>query len=193
MVPGNHDDRDVMRSVFGDVLARQCGQPVPNDERINFAVSVGRWRLLGIDTHWPGEVAGHVGTTQLTWLREQLERYGPEPTIVFCHHPPVEIGSVWMDRIGITDRDAFAEVLNEFPQVQFICCGHVHHDFEGRLQHARVVATPSTGLQFTPEGTEATFADVPPGYRVIELSDDQLTTQVHRVPEAHRHPESHAT
>jgi len=193
IVPGNHDDRNVMRAVLGRVIDRQCEQPTPDDDRINFDVSVGNWRLLGIDTRLPGEVAGHMGSAQLEWLRLQLDAHASSPTIVFCHHPPVEIGSVWMDRIGITDRQAFADLLDEYPIVRFVCCGHVHHNFAGPLRHARVVSTPSTGLQFSPIGTEATFANDAPGYRVIELNEDTFSTTVHRVEEAHRHPETFAT
>ena len=180
VVPGNHDDRNVMRSVLADVINRQSvGSQLPSD-RINFSILAGAWQLLGIDTHLPGEVAGHVGNEQLRWLSETLDQHAPHPVIVFCHHPPVEIGSIWMDKIGITDRDAFVRVLNDYPCVRLVCCGHVHHEFEGQLQHARVVATPSTGLQFDPAGLEPSLTDDAPGYRIIELSEDKFTTQVHR-------------
>ena len=50
------------------------------------------------------------------------------------------------------------------------------------------MTTPSTGLQFDPAADTATFAAAPPGYRLIELSDEGFTTRVVRLPEARFSP-----
>ena len=66
------------------------------------------------------------------------------------HHVPVTVGSAWLDAIGLVEPEAFHKLIGSAPQVELICCGHVHHEFEGFLGRARVVATPSTGVQFVP-------------------------------------------
>ncbi len=188
IVPGNHDDRSVMRSVLGDVIDRQAIDPVPGDDRIVFSFESGSWRCIGLDTHSPGEVPGYFGEPQADWLRSQLAAHGDNPSLLFFHHPPIDVGSEWMDRIGLKDRERLQEIIQAFPAVRLVCCGHVHHEFEGRVAETRIVTTPSTGIQFDPRGSEARFASDPPGYRVIELSDDHFETRVARLPHASHTP-----
>jgi Icc protein len=190
IVPGNHDDRAVMQSVFGDVIERLATGPVKDDDRIVFSFHCGQWLCLGLDTHAPGEVAGHFGERQADWLRAQLSDHGDNPSLLFCHHPPIDVGSEWMDRIGLKDRHRLLDVVQDYSSVRLICCGHVHHESEGHAGHVRVVTTPSTGIQFDPRGSEPQFANDPPGYRIIELAGDQLKTRVARLPQADHTPTS---
>lgn len=188
IVPGNHDDRRVMRSVLSDVIDRQSSDPVPDDDRIVFTFDCANWRCFGLDTHSPGEVPGYLGEPQAAWLRTQLTAHGNNPSLLFFHHPPVDVGCEWMDRIGLKDRERLVEVIQDFPAVQLVCCGHVHHEFEGRIANTRIVTTPSTGIQFDPHGSDPQFASDPPGYRVIELANDQFRTHVVRLPHADHTP-----
>ncbi|MCH2201126.1 MAG: phosphodiesterase [Fuerstiella sp.] len=188
IVPGNHDDRDVMRTILGDVIAQQNPGDIPGDDRITFTLDCGPWLLAGLDTHAPGQVPGQFGGAQAAWLNERLAVHGNRPCVLFCHHPAVDVGSDWMDAIGLTDRNELVDVVRNHPAVQLICCGHVHHEFNGQIGRTRVVTTPSTGLQFAPGGTQAKFADDPPGYRVIELCDNQLETYVVRLSHAEHTP-----
>ncbi len=184
VVPGNHDDRNVLRSVLGDVIDRQAGSSVPDDDRITFSFDCGSWLCVGLDTHLPGEVPGQLGIAQAQWLRQRLTEHGDNPSVLFCHHPPVDVGSIWMDAIGLQDRQLLLDVVSDFSGVRLISCGHVHHEFEGSSGSVRVVAAPSTGLQFDPQGTQATFANDPPGYRIIELNGNSVETRVVRLSEA---------
>ncbi|MCH2210141.1 MAG: phosphodiesterase [Fuerstiella sp.] len=188
VVPGNHDDRDVMRTMLGDVIGQQNPGDIDGDDRITFMLHYGSWLLVGLDTHVPGQVSGRLGEAQAAWLHERLAVHGDRPCILFCHHPTVDVGSDWMDAIGLTDRDLLVDVVRDHPSVRLICCGHVHHEFEGYSGKTRVVTTPSTGLQFRPEGTPSRFADDPPGYRVIELYENQLETYVARLPHVEHTP-----
>ncbi len=183
LVPGNHDDRAVLRSVFGDVTDRQAATDVPQDDRIVFSTACGSWLLLGLDTHCPGEVSGHLGGPQADWLRQRLTDHGRSPSILFCHHPPVSVGSEWMDAIGLQDRSLLRDIVADFPDIRVICCGHVHHEFSTDLGTAQVITTPSTGLQFDPAGSSPAFTDAPPGWRIIELSGTGMTTHVERLPD----------
>lgn len=176
-VPGNHDDRRVLRSVFSD---RVSGT---GDERIQFAFSAGEWMCAGLDTHLPGSVSGRLLPDQIEWLRLQIQRHDPARIAVFLHHPPVSIGSVWMDAIGLEGREHLQELLSADSRIRLVCCGHVHHEFHTRFGSAEIVSTPSTGIQFNPEGNAANFVAAPPGYRIIELTDAGYTTRVVRLPE----------
>lgn len=181
-VPGNHDDRLLLRQVF------PCRSEDGPGGTVNFVFPAGHWLCIGLDTHWPGEVAGVVEDQQLNWLQEILQQASQEDVALFMHHPPVSVGSVWMDAIGLNNRERLEEIIRADPRIRLVCCGHVHHEFQLRLHQADIVATPSTGIQFSPAGTSPQFADESPGYRVIELNEHAFTTRVHRLPVIKYHP-----
>lgn len=176
-VPGNHDDRPILRSVFTNVSGTE-------DQQIRFHFDVESWTCIGLDTHVPGLVAGRIEPHQIDWLKNQLAKSSAQRIALFLHHPPVDIQSEWMDPIGLDGREFLAEAVQADDRIQLIVCGHVHHDFRSQLHQATVLATPSTGIQFDPNGTSPTFTAEAPGYRFIELSPNGWTTEVVRVPEA---------
>lgn len=176
IIPGNHDSRDFIRQVFPEM----CGT---GRDRVNFSVEAAGWKLVGLDSHLPGSVSGRVGRRQLEWLRQELEANPGVPTVLFIHHPPVPVGSLWLDRIGLEDAERFCPVVAAAPQVRLVCCGHVHHEFRGRLGEATVLSAPSTAFQFLPEVGSPVFEPIPPGARILELDGTQWRTHVVRLPE----------
>jgi Icc protein len=174
-VPGNHDDRAVLRQVFADRIADE-GQPY-----IRFRFESGNWTCVGLDTHVPGEVFGRIEQDQINWLKEVLDSTD-SPVAIFLHHPPLLVGSPWMDAIGLHGRQLLQQVVEQSPQIKLICFGHVHHEFEFTLGNATVVSTPSTGIQFDPAGETPNFSAEAPGYRIIELNSNDFQTQVVRLP-----------
>jgi Icc protein len=182
LLPGNHDDRATLRSVFGDRI------PGCAEDRITFAFTAGDWLCLGLDTHVPGAVGGRIGAAQVEWIRAQLVEHDPRQAVLFMHHPPVDVGLAWLDRIGIEDAELLLDLVAEEPRIRLVCCGHVHQETSKRVAAAEVVTVPSTGLQFSPTSAEAEFVAAPPGYRIVELDGDSYATSVVRLPEARYAP-----
>ncbi len=181
VIPGNHDDRRLVGQVFNE--SRHPSLPLP--DRVTFSLAAGNWRIIGLDTLVPGQLYGQIGQPQWEWLHAELAQHPQLPTLIFMHHPPVVVGSAWLDRIGLSDRADFARLIESSPQVKLICCGHIHQEFEARVGGATVLATPSTSVQFRP-GTEALEVDdLPPGFRVLWLHDDTFETQVVRATVQH--------
>lgn len=181
-VPGNHDDRALLRSCFPERISGS------GDEQIRFQFSAGPWLCVGLDTHLPGEVAGNIDLEQITWLRKLLKESPAERIALFLHHPPIDVNSVWMNQIGLAGREMLQEIVEDDRRIKLICCGHVHHEFEGSCEHAAVYATPATGIQFDPAGDAPNFAADAPGYRVIEFDSKWFATHVVRLPEAKYSP-----
>ena len=177
-VPGNHDNRSVLREVFGD---RVTGS---GDQRVTFHFDAGPWLCVGLDTHVPSEVAGHIDKSQIAWLATLLKKSGAERIALFLHHPPVGVNSIWMDQIGLSGRELLQDLVRDDRRIKLICCGHVHHEFHATLGHAEVMTTPATGIQFDPVGDTPAFASDAPGYRVIELDGKWFSTHVVRLPVA---------
>lgn len=176
LIPGNHDNREFMRQVFGDQITVM-------DDRNVFVDSVGGWRLIGLDSHLPGEVRGQLGESQLAWLARELTAEPRQPTAIFLHHPPLCVGTGWLDGINLEDAEPFLNLLRPFTQAKLICCGHIHHEITVSHADMLLLATPSTSVQFLPE-TEVLVADpIPPGFRVFDFeTDGSFRTRVVRVP-----------
>ncbi len=176
-VPGNHEDRALLRATFPDRI------PGDGAERITFSFTAGASLCIGLDTHAPGSVSGHVGPDQIAWVEAQLEVHDPTTAVLFMHHPPILLGLTWMDRIGLAGREQLQDLVLRDPRIRLVCCGHVHHESSHSVGAAKVVTTPSTGLQFSPDSDVALFVPAAPGYRIVELDGESCVTRVVRLPE----------
>ncbi len=180
-IPGNHDDRDLLRARFGPGPAT-AGAPV------NFAVSCGPLRLVGCDSTRPGDDAGALGGEQLSWLEETLGQAPETPTLLALHHPPVLTGVRVMDAIALAaeDRVALEALLGGHPQVRAITCGHVHTTMTTAFAGRPLLICPSTSstmrldlrarddLPFTP-------SEQPVGFAVHALVDGRIVSHVQAV------------
>ncbi|ERS89496.1 phosphodiesterase [Halomonas sp. PBN3] len=169
-LPGNHDVIEPMAAT----------RPLPAE------LTLGNWRILLLDTHLPGKPHGELGEAALKALARRLAA-GPErPVLIAMHHPPVAVGSAWLDAIGLHHAEALWATLAPFPQVKAILCGHAHQAFATRRavggRSIPVYGCPSVTDPFLP-GSE-TFAVDPvtrPGFRVFELGEGEVETRVERV------------
>ncbi|MDI5984529.1 phosphodiesterase [Halomonas sp. M4R5S39] len=143
------------------------------------------WRVLLLDTRVGGQPHGELGPERLGRLADRLEE-DDRPTLLVMHHPPLAVGSAWLDEIGLKDREAFWQTLAAFRQVKAVLCGHIHQAFASRRRleegEVAVYGCPSTTDQFLP-GAETFAVDEAsrPGYRVVDLEAGDLTTWVERV------------
>lgn len=176
VIPGNHEHRAFMQQAFGDRVTVV-------DDRHVFADSVGGWRLIGLDSQLVGEVRGQLGEPQREWLARELTTEPQRPTAVFLHHPPLEVGTGWLDGIRLEDSGPFLDLVSANRQVKFICCGHIHHEMTIVQRDSLVLTTPATSVQFLPDADRLVPDPVPPGFRVFDLEPDgSFRTRVVRVP-----------
>ena len=160
-LPGNHDEPDLMTRVVNDSGVQYGG-----------TAEFGDWGTVFIDTHVPRRPEGRVSAPELERLDAALAAFAGRPTMVCLHHPPVDVGSAWLDGVGLRNAAQFLAVVDRHPSVRLMLGGHVHQDFSQRRGDALVLTTPSTCAQFTP-GTERCVMDMkPPGYRWLELQPD---------------------
>jgi len=174
VIPGNHDLRDGLRTVFGDRM-NGC------DHADTFTDELSGWHLIGLDTRLDGSVQGDMSGLQWEWLESELEA-SSLPTAIFMHHPPVFVGSEWLDQLGLVSFVKFANLVERFEQIKLVVCGHVHQEFQTQLFQAQVFTTPSTSVQFKVGSRKFATEDLPPGFLVIDLHEDaQFETTLVRV------------
>jgi Icc protein len=176
VVPGNHEDRAFMRQVFGHRVT------VAGDRNV-FSDSIGGWRLIGLDSQLVGEVRGQMGAAQRDWLACELAADPLSPTGIFLHHPPLEVGTGWLDEIRLEDANLLFDLLPQHPQVKFVCAGHIHHETMVVQPNMLMLTTPATSVQFLPETDRLIPDPVLPGFRIFDLeTDGSFRTRVVRVP-----------
>ena len=168
-LPGNHDDGDLMRTALN-----RDGLATPRARRIE------GWLVVLLDSTVPGEAGGELGEAELAALSNTLSSYPDDPALVCLHHPPVALGSRWIDALGLADAEAFFEVIDANPNVRAIAWGHAHQAWDSRWHEVRLLGTPSTGTQFLPGADEFTIdTAAPPGWRRLTLHPDgRIDTQL---------------
>ena len=144
-VPGNHDVRAVMQQVLAD-------------HQFNYCTSIehGNWLIASIDSCVAGKAGGHIAATELDRLDAEISRSGRPHVMVCLHHPPVQMGSKWLDSVGLTNADEFLARASASGKVKLALFGHVHQPCETEHGGITILGTPSTCRQFTPRSD--TFA-----------------------------------
>ena len=169
---GNHDDPQALQQVLGTPGLLSTGP-------VSFVENVSGWRLIGVNTHWPGKSAGRLPVDQLS--DSNTPWHGPPdlPALLFMHHPPIDIGCPWLDRIRLQNVEALQQLVGSTTDIRAIFCGHVHQEYVGDLAGVPVFTAPSTAVQF---GNTAEFCLEmhPPGFRLIDLHGDDVDTRVFR-------------
>ena len=171
-LPGNHDDRAVMAAVAA-TPARLCRE-----------IRLARWQILLLDSQVVGHVGGQLGEAELALLERSLTSAKEEGrhTLVCLHHQPVAVGCEWLDQQMVADADAFFNVLDRYPGVKAVLWGHVHQEIDRTRNGVRLLASPSTCVQFAPGSEHFKADDQPPGYRWLALHHDgRVETGISRV------------
>jgi 3',5'-cyclic AMP phosphodiesterase CpdA len=177
-IPGNHDDRDLLRAQFGP-------EPAPAGAPVCFAAGCGPLRLVGCDSTRAGDDAGALGGEQLGWLERTLDQAPETPTLLALHHPPVLTGVRVMDAIALAgeDRVELEALLGAHPQVLAITCGHVHTTMTTAFAGRPLLICPSTNstlrLDLRPrDDLPFVASDDPVGFAVHTLVDGRLVSHV---------------
>lgn len=170
-LPGNHDDAALMAEL-GQALG------------LNRAwVDIGQWRIVLLDSSVPGSVAGYLDAQQLARLDQALAGAGQRHVLICLHHHPVSIGSDWMEPIGLGNADQLWARLDADPRVRGVLWGHIHQRLEQQRGAIRLLASPSTCVQFAVASSDFATDNQPPGYRWLRLYDDgRIDTAVSRLP-----------
>ncbi|WP_150299592.1 3',5'-cyclic-AMP phosphodiesterase [Pseudomonas profundi] len=171
-LPGNHDDAQLMRT-----LGDESGF---NAEWVDLS----SWRIVLLDSSIPGAVPGHLDEQQLDRLDRALATAGGRHLLVSLHHHPVDIQSDWMNPLGLQNADRLLQCIDDSGSVRALLWGHIHQHLDLMRGNVRLLATPSTCIQFDAHSADFATDTQSPGYRWLRLYDDgSIETQVSRLPD----------
>ncbi len=160
-VPGNHDVREFMRDAVSQAPFHYCE-----------SVLIKNWLIIGIDSCIDGNAGGRVDDIEMERLAKSLADTSAEHVMICLHHPPLPVGSQWLDEVGLNNGDEFLRMITQSGNVRLAIFGHVHQAFEAEYESVRIIGTPSTCRQFMVASDAFALDDNPPAYRRISLGAD---------------------
>lgn len=151
LIPGNHDDREALESVFGFTTHLPVGGAF-----LHYAIEDYPVRIVCCDSVIAGETGGEMCAARLSWLDETLSEAPERPTIVALHHPPFYGGMTGSSTKGLKRGGAeLAAVISNHKQVVRVLAGHVHRPITAAFGGTIAFAGPTTcypfGLDMGPE------------------------------------------
>ena len=95
------------------------------------------------------------------------------------HHQPLNMGSAWLDGVGLRDSQEFLSVLDASTNVRGVLWGHVHQASDRARGDVRFLSAPSTCSQFLPSSDFFAIDNRPPGMRWLTLHPNgRMDTEV---------------
>jgi len=174
VTPGNHANLPCLQDVL--IPALQSISSYAD------CLDVAGWRIIALNSHEQGSVGGLLAEKELIRLMRLLAESGNRHVLIAIHHHPVPIGSRWMDHIDLKNRGSFWSVVDRYPQVRTVICGHIHQAFDAMHGNVRILGAPSTCVQFVPQQDHFCLDSCSPGYRWLDLMPDgTIRTGIERV------------
>ncbi|VEH56482.1 3',5'-cyclic adenosine monophosphate phosphodiesterase CpdA [Providencia rustigianii] len=144
------------------------------------------WQILMLDSQLQDVAHGELSEQQLEWMKACLDAEPTRTTLIMLHHHPLPSGCTWLDQHSLRNSHILADYLKNYPNVKAMLCGHIHQEMDEDWHGIRLLATPSTCVQFKPHCTNFALDCMAPGWRYLELCIDEnghreITTHVHRL------------
>lgn len=170
-IPGNHDNVEHIEEVFSQKHIQRQKHIILN-----------HWQFILLNTQKPDAVEGYLVDEQLIFLEKTLGTYPELPAFIVMHHHPLPVGSLWLDRLMLTNAQDFWKCIQPYHHVKAVICGHVHQEHEAMNERVQFYASPSTCFQFKRYSKPFGVEELMPGYRSLILHEDgTFETDVHRL------------
>ena len=133
-----------------------------------------------------GQVYGLLDQKELADLDLELaDSERDNSHVIACvHHNCIPVQAAWLQQHCLRNSDEMFSITDRYSHVRGILYGHIHQEFDVVRNDVKIMATPSTCIQFHPTNDEFTIDNANPGYRWLELEPDgAIKSQVERVEE----------
>lgn len=165
-VPGNHDNHENMVKAFGETYSTSVR-------------TVNNWMFIPINSQVVGEDFGVISKAQLENLHSLAVKNKDKFLVIFLHHHSIPVGSECIDKYMLKNSDEFHSILQKEKNIRAVISGHVHQEFDKKINHIEFFCTPSTCIQFKPKSHVFEVDELTPGYRTYDFhADGQISSQV---------------
>ncbi|MCU5771681.1 3',5'-cyclic-AMP phosphodiesterase [Erwiniaceae bacterium BAC15a-03b] len=171
-LPGNHDFQPAMFNTLAEAAIADAKHVLLGEH----------WQVVLLDSQVFGVPHGMLSDYQIEWLEKTLALHPQRHTLVLLHHHPLPSGCNWLDQHSLRNPHTLDAVLQHYPLARNLLCGHIHQELDLQWNGRRVLASPSTCVQFKPHCTNFTIDSVAPGWRWLDLyADGRMETDVQRL------------
>ncbi|MDR6902555.1 phosphodiesterase [Rhizobium miluonense] len=172
ILPGNSDDRAVMRAIMPQA------EHWHDRSAMHFIEPYGGALMIGLDTCVDGEAYGDV-TQHLSWLRQALAGSSDSTSLLFTHHHVFPCGISVLDAVMCKGTRALADLLaSGIKPPAAICSGHVHRSmsslFAGIPAHICGSVCPANPLMLDASRTPPAMD--PPALMIHDLRHAHLVS-----------------
>jgi 3',5'-cyclic AMP phosphodiesterase CpdA len=168
VLPGNLDDRD---NFFRYMLPH-----VTPKTHMNFAFEHKGIRFICLD--WGSKAKAKSSPEMFDFLRNAFQTN--VPSIMLMHHHITPVGIPWMDDFIADNVCEFRDLISG-QNILGIFNGHTHCTYEAQIEGIPVYGIRSTAPQFVSQA-EPLMCLENPHYRLINVADEDITTQIYEVP-----------
>jgi len=165
VIAGNHDDSTLVSKIFQSRLNKETGESY-------YIKHFPQGDIIFLDS-----VKKIFSEQQWQWFSKQVAQQ--KPSLIFTHHPPVIVGTPFMDRNHcFLQMDKFAKVAETSNDSLSIFCGHYHVERVVHQKNMTIFVTPSTMVQINGAEEEYTLDHDRTGYRIIDWDGVLMQTYV---------------
>jgi 3',5'-cyclic-AMP phosphodiesterase len=160
IMSGNHDNSEVLASVFPDGPALQGGELFGRKED-----------LLFLDTS-----SNSLSQQQLDWLYKEDSK---RPYLLFMHHPPKLMNMKFMDlKYPLENIKEVSQAFSKLKNCQGIFTGHYHCALKDSLHGIPLYVCPSTMMQLSPHKIEYEIVSTRAAFRIIKWKNGVINSRV---------------
>lgn len=164
LLPGNHDDRTVMKSALGDwssAFRTHC--------------DIKQWRIIFLDSVVSGQTHGHLNKDQLHLIHDLSLTWDGNVILMMHHHCHDDAIRQQTDHAGkgVNNMDELLKTIMPLKdKVKAIFSGHVHRESKITINGIDCYTTPAT-MHYLDNGTITM-----PGYRWLRFHKNTFDTGV---------------
>lgn len=160
LMPGNHDDPQLMSEFFADTLMFPGRAPL-----YQYVIEDLACRVVMLNSHFDQSELPTFGPRRLAWLEKTLAE-SDRPTLVAIHHPPMKTGVGFIDMAGSDWYREFGRAVNRNGHVIKVICGHGHLDLSGRIGRVPVQMVGAIAHQLI----AARVTDIAPSFENVRAA-----------------------
>jgi len=163
-VMGNHDNCDFYETnIPGNISTFKIDE-------------VGKYSIISLDSS-----KCEIDQNQFNWLETNIS-YIKNEVVIFIHHPLLDCNNSLMDKkYPLLNRDKIVKLLCNHSEKIHVFCGHYHTEAIIVYKNIIQYVTPSTFYQLKTESECLEIENERSGYRIINLENDMLYTEVRYV------------
>ncbi|WP_299261325.1 metallophosphoesterase family protein [uncultured Aquimarina sp.] len=161
---GNHDN-------FSEVIKHYKNDSHRDPKELFYCWELGFFKCIFLDSS-----TEDISNKQLKWLQTELITL--KKILLFIHHPILPIPTVIDTRFALKNREKIQDALQEVPNDITVFCGHYHMEDYRSYENITQYITPAASYQVEKDPEEIKVHNNTFGYRVIELHNEQIYTEV---------------